>query len=551
MTDRTPPHIDVLIVGAGFAGMYMLHRTRNLGLTALCIERGSSVGGTWYWNRYPGARCDVESLDYSYSFSEDLQQEWKWSEKFATQPEILAYANHVADRFDLRRSIRFECSVVSATFDDSDGLWLVETDRQGPFRARYFVMATGCLSAANRPDIDGIDTFGGRVFHTAEWPVEGVDFSHRRVGVIGTGSSGVQAIPLIAEQAAHLDVFQRTPSYSMPARNRPLHPETVAERKRHYREYRQQARYSRNGIPMEQPTREALSATPAEREAAYEAAWNSGKFATLENTFTDIMNNLKANDTVAEFVRNKIRRKVDDPEVAEKLLPSVPFATKRVCMDTHYYETFNRDNVRLVDVKESPIDRITEKGIKTRSGFYELDDIVFATGFDAMTGSLLRIPIVGRGGWALKHAWHEGPRTYLGLMTAGFPNMFIITGPGSPSVLSNMMVSIEQHVEWIGDLLAYMEKNRLQTVEPTPEAQEAWVDHVNELADRTLYPQANSWYLGANIPGKKRVFMPYVGGVGKYRIRCEEVAAEGYTGFVFDGASETAPDRTRLAGDQR
>lgn len=550
MTDRAVTNLDVLVVGAGFAGLYMLYSARRLGLETLCIERGASVGGTWYWNRYPGARCDVESLDYSYSFSDELQQQWQWTEKFATQPEILAYANHVADRFDLRRSIRFECSVVAADYDESTARWLVQVEPSAHYAAKYFIMATGCLSAANRPHIEGIDTFGGRVFHTAEWPSGGVNFSGRRVGVIGTGSSGVQAIPLIAEEASHLDVFQRTPTFSMPARNKKLDPDTVAERKRNYNAYRQAARYSRNGIPMEQPTREALSASREEREAAYEEAWSSGRFATLENTFTDLMTNKKANDTLAEFVRNKIRAKVNDPVVAEKLLPDMPFAAKRVCMDTNYYETFNKRNVRLVDVSQSPIERITEMGITTRGASYALDDIVFATGFDAMTGALLRIRITGRDGLKLQGAWREGPHTYLGVATVDFPNMFFITGPGSPSVLSNMMVSIEQHVEWITGLLAHMEKHGLQTVEPEEQAQEAWVDHVNELADQTLYPQANSWYLGANIPGKKRVFMPYVGGVDRYRKYCEEVAADEYKGFVFDRAPSTSSDRN-AAVDQR
>jgi len=533
MTESPNTNVDMVAVGAGFSGLYLIWRMRRLGMRVICLERGDSVGGTWYWNRYPGARCDVESLDYSYSFSEELQQEWEWTEKYATQPEILAYMNHVADRFDLRRDIHFNCAVTSAVFDESSDRWIVKTDGGTRYSAKYFVMATGCLSAANHPDIPGIEEFAGRIYHTGEWPHEGVDFQGRRVGVIGTGSSGIQAIPLIAAKADHLDVFQRTPSYSQPAMNHPLNPEYVAERKRNYTKYREIARYSRNGIPSEGATQKALEVSDAERIAAYEAAWNSGRFALLENTYTDLMTDHTANDTLAEFVRNKIREKVDDPDVAEKLCPTMPFATKRTCLDTGYYETFNKPHVRLVDVRESPIAQINVQGIVTRDAEYPLDDIVFATGFDAMTGALLGVDIRGRDRIPLREAWKEGPKALLGATTCGFPNFFFVTGPGSPSVLSNMMVSIEQHVEWITDLVAYMESRGIATVEPTASAQQSWVDHVNELADLTLYPKANSWYLGANIPGKKRVFMPYVGGVGRFRRHCEEVAADGYPGFVL------------------
>jgi cyclohexanone monooxygenase len=524
---------DAIVVGAGFAGMYMLHRLRGLGLTARVYEAGKGVGGTWYWNRYPGARCDVESMDYSYSFSEELQQEWHWTERYAAQPEILKYADHVADRFDLRRDIQFETRVRSAVFDAAASRWHIETDRGDRVFARFCIMATGCLSEPQVPDFKGLETFEGRWYHTGQWPHEGVDFTGLRVGVIGTGSSAIQSIPIIAQQAAHLFVFQRTPNYSMPAQNAPLDPEYERSVKGYYADFRRQARESRVGFVVERSGDSALAVPAEEREREYEKRWRRGGLG-FSAAYTDLLVNQEANDTAAEFFRAKIRSIVRDAAVADLLCPrDYPLGTKRLCVDTGYYATFNRDNVTLVDVRTAPIEAITPKGVRTSRAEYAVDDLVFATGFDAMTGALLDIEIRGRGGRRLRDEWAAGPRTYLGLAVAGFPNLFTITGPGSPSVLSNMIVSIEQHVDWISDCLAYLRRHGHATIEPTADAQEAWVQHVSDVGHMTLYPRAPSWYMGANIPGKPRVFMPYIGGVGLYRQKCDEVAAKGYDGFAL------------------
>jgi cyclohexanone monooxygenase len=497
-------------------------------------EAGTGVGGTWYWNRYPGARCDVESMDYSYSFSDALQQEWHWTERYAAQPEILRYANHVADRFDLRRDIRFETRVTSAVWDEAAGHWAIATDRDDRVTARFCVMATGCLSEAQVPDFKGLESFEGRWYHTGQWPHEGVDFTGLRVGVIGTGSSAIQSIPLIARQAAHLYVFQRTPNFSIPARNAPLDPEYERQVKAGYAEFRRQARESRVGFVVERSDQSALAVPSEEREREYERRWRRGGLG-FNATFADLLTSQEANDTAADFFRAKIRAIVRDPAVADLLSPrGYPLGTKRLCVDTEYYETFNRDNVTLVDVRTSPIEAIIPKGLRTRDRAWELDALVFATGFDAMTGALLAIDVRGRGGHSLRDAWSAGPRTYLGLAVAGFPNLFTITGPGSPSVLSNMIVSIEQHVDWIAGCLAWLREHGHRTIEATAPAQEAWVAHVNEVGHMTLYPRAASWYMGANVPGKPRVFMPYVGGVGAYRQHCDAVAARGYEGFALD-----------------
>jgi cyclohexanone monooxygenase len=534
ITAQSTGSYDVIVVGAGFAGMYMLHRLRGQGMTARVYEQGSGVGGTWYWNRYPGARCDVESMQYSYSFSEELQQEWDWSERYAPQPEILQYANHVADRFDLRKDIQFDTRVERAEFDEAGNLWSVAMSDGKTATAKFVVLATGCLSNARMPDIKGLDRFRGRVYHTGHWPHEPVDFTGQRVAVIGTGSSGIQSVPVIAEQASHLTVFQRTANFSIPARNAPL---TAAERKQfrdNYPEIRRFAReVARNGIYTEMPDRGALDDGENERRAKYEARWNRGGL-----TFMSVYNNLAldkaANDTAADFVRDKIAEIVKDPETARLLQPnSHPIGTKRICIDTDYFATFNRPNVTLVDIKSNPIQEITETAVRVADKEYEADALVLATGFDAMTGSVAKIDIKGRGGQTLNQKWAAGPRTYLGLMSAGFPNLFVITGPGSPSVLSNMIVSIEQHVDWIADCLAYMRDRGFDSVEATSAAEDKWVDHVNEVAAATLYPQANSWYMGANVPGKPRIFMPYIGGVGPYRQICNDVAAKGYEGFVM------------------
>jgi len=523
--------IDAVVVGAGFAGLYMLYRLRELGLSARVFEAGADVGGTWYWNRYPGARCDVESMQYSFSFSDELQQEWRWTERFAGQPEILRYASHVADRFDLRRDIQFGTRVASAVFNEAAGRWLIDTDRGDRVSAAFCIMATGCLSAGRVPDIAGIDGFGGKSYHTGQWPHEGVDFTGQRVAVIGTGSSAIQSIPVIAEQAAHVFVFQRTPNFSVPARNGPLPPAYEHEWKSSYTERRQRARTLKSGIIYDFGETSALEATPEERQREYEARWQTGGISLL-SAYNDLVVNKASNDTAAEFVRDRIRSIVSDPAVAEMLLPTNhPIGTKRICVDTGYYETFNRSNVTLVNLRTSPIEAVTQGGIRTQDAEYAVDSIVYATGFDAMTGSLLRVDIRGRDGMTLAQKWAEGPRTYLGLMTAGFPNLFTITGPGSPSVLSNMIVSIEQHVEWIAGCLAYLRSHGIACMEATAAAEQGWVAHVNEVAYQTLYPQANSWYMGANIEGKPRVFMPYIGGVGAYRQTCDTVAANGYEGF--------------------
>jgi cyclohexanone monooxygenase len=532
---------DVVIVGAGFSGLYLLHRMRELGLTARVFEAGDGVGGTWYWNRYPGARVDIESQEYSYSFSEELQDEWRWTERYAAQPELLKYLNHVADRFDLRRDIQFETRVTSAVFDEAASLWTVSTDRGETVSARYCIMATGCLSLPNEPRFEGLESFTGPTYHTGRWPHEGVDFTGKRVGVIGTGSSAIQSIPQIAKQAEHLYVFQRTPNFSVPAHNAPIDDAVIADWKANRAEYRQQARMSGAGIVAVGATETlAFDVSDEERRQVFEQRWGKGGFA-IGAAFADLAIDRKANDTAVEFVSEKIRGIVKDPAVAEILVPKgYPFGTKRLCVDTGYYETFNRDNVTLVDVSNAPIEAITPTGLRTASGDYAFDALVFAIGFDAMTGALGRIDIRGRDGKALKDKWADGPKTYLGLMSAGFPNLFMVTGPGSPSVLSNMVVSIEQHVDWITDCIAHLGGRQVAAIEATPEAEDAWVAHVNEVADTTLYPLAASWYLGANIPGKPRVFMPYVGGVGPYREKCDQVAADGYEGFRLTPAGQAA-----------
>jgi cyclohexanone monooxygenase len=528
---------DVVVVGAGFAGMYMLHRLRGQGLSVRVYEQGGDVGGTWYWNRYPGARCDVESMQYSYSFSDKLQQEWDWSERYAPQPEILRYANHVADRFDLRGDIQLNTRVDRAIFDESANSWSVATSDGQTVTAKYVVLATGCLSNARMPDIKGLADFKGKVYHTGHWPHEPVDFTGLRVGVIGTGSSGIQSVPVIAGQASHLTVFQRTANFSIPARNAALTAEEREAFRANYPEIRRFAREeARNGIYTEMPDKGALDDGDNERRAKYEARWQRGGL-----TFMAVYNNLAldkaANDTAADFVREKIAEIVSDPETAKLLQPNNhPIGSKRICIDSEYFATFNRSNVTLVDIKSNPIEEILPNAVRAGARDYQVDALVLATGFDAMTGSVAKIDIRGRNGQTLNQKWAEGPKTYLGLMSAGFPNLFIITGPGSPSVLSNMMVSIEQHVDWITDCIAYMRGRDLAAMEAHKEAEDQWVAHVNEVAHTTLYPQANSWYMGANIPGKPQIFMPYIGGVGVYRQICNDVAAKGYEGFAMTGA---------------
>ena len=524
--------VDVVVVGAGFAGLYMLHKLRGLGLSARVIEAGDGVGGTWHWNRYPGARVDIHSMEYSFSFDPELEREWRWSERYAPQAELLEYANHVADRYDLRRDILLDTRVTAATWDEQAQRWLVETDGEETFSARWVVMATGCLSVPKTIDIPGIPDFEGTIHRTFEWPRGGVDFTGQRVGVIGTGSSAVQTIPLVAEQAAQLTVFQRTPSFCAPAWNAPIAPEEQADWDTNRDEYRAKARAEPAAALFNTAERLALETPAEERTAELERRWTIGGLQ-LPYGFADTATVGEANAVAADFVADKIRGIVADAEVAERLTPrTYPIATKRMCVDIGYYATFNRPNVELVDLRTTPIERVTASGIRTSAGNYPLDTIILATGFDAMTGALERIDIRGRGGQALKDKWAEGPRTYLGLTVAGFPNLFTVTGPGSPSVLTNMIMSIEQHVEWIADCIAWLGRHGHSTIEASAEAEAEWVAHVAEVAAPTLFPQANSWYMGANVPGKPRVFLPYVGGFPAYVEACNDVVANGYRGFV-------------------
>ncbi|WP_280438889.1 flavin-containing monooxygenase [Nocardia cyriacigeorgica] len=526
-----PTSVDVVVVGAGIAGLYALHKFRSQGLTVRVFEAADGVGGVWYWNRYPGARCDVESVDYSYSFDEALQQEWDWSEKYATQPEILAYLNHVADRFDLRRDIEFGARVTDSVLDESTLRWEVRTDTGTVVSARFVVLAVGPLSNANTPDIAGLDTFAGPVLHTSHWPHEGVDFTGQRVGVIGTGSSGIQAIPCIAEQAARLHVFQRTANYSVPAGNVPLDEETRRAQKANYAERRRLSMASGGGSPHQPHPKSALEVSEEERRAAYQQRWELGG-VLFSKTFPDQMVTREANDTARRFWEEKVRAVIDDPAVAELLIPNDhPIGTKRICTDTNYYQTYNRDNVELVNLRATPIERIDAEGLHTTDAYYRLDALVLATGFDAMTGSVAKLNIVGRDGQTLNQAWQDGPKTYLGLGVSGFPNLFNLTGPGSPSVLANMVLHSELHVDWVAGAIDYLDRNGATALEARPDAVEAWVAECAERAARTLMPTANSWYLGANVPGKPRVFMPFVGGFGVYGEIIAEVAAAEYKGF--------------------
>jgi len=522
---------DAIVIGAGFAGMYMLHRLRQIGLSATVLEAGTDVGGTWYWNRYPGARCDVESLEYSYQFDEDLQQEWEWSERYSAQPEILDYARHVADRFALRDDIQFDTRVTSSIYDQAAGLWRVTTEEGQCFEARFVIAATGCLSVPSEPNLPGKENFAGEIYHTGRWPHEPVDFTGKRVGVIGTGSSAIQSIPLIADQASQLTVFQRTPNYSVPAQNKPLSPELVERIKARYEDLRERNKLQVIGFGARHPRNDgfAMEMTESEREVQFERHWQQGGLL-FGAAFGDLFLDEEANALAADFVRKKIRSKVKDPELAEKLSPDSTIFCKRLCADTGYFETYNRDNVSLVDINETPVESITEHGVRTSDGEHEFDCLVYATGFDAMTGALARIDIRGREGQALTDKWQEGPKTYLGLETVGFPNFFMVTGPGSPSVLTNMLPSIEQHVEFIADAIVYLREHGLLAIEPEQVAEDAWVEHVNEVAQSTLYPTCNSWYLGANIPGKPRVFLPLLG-FPEYVAKCEDVVAKGYEGF--------------------
>ncbi|MEU7513933.1 NAD(P)/FAD-dependent oxidoreductase [Streptomyces sp. NPDC042898] len=532
MNDSITDSVDVVVVGAGVTGLYAVHRLRALGYRVRGFERGDDVGGVWYWNRYPGARCDVESVDYSYSFDEDLQQEWDWSEKYATQPEIMRYLHHVADRFDLRRSYTFGTSVTSAELDETTLRWTVRTDGGEVVSARFCVYAVGCLSSTHVPDIPGVAEFGGATYHTGAWPHEGADFTGLRVGVIGTGSSGIQAIPPIAEQAAHLTVFQRSANYSMPAGNAPLDEETRGRQKAGYAERRRLSRLSGGGSPHAAHPSGTFEVSEDERRAAYEKRWELGG-VLYSKTFPDQLTDRAANDAARAFWEEKVRALIDDPGSADLLVPTDhPIGTKRIVTDSHYYETFNRDDVDLVSLRENAIERVDAGGIVLADGArVDLDAIVFATGFDAMTGAIDRIDIRGRAGRRLRDVWSEGPRTYLGLGIDGFPNLFNLTGPGSPSVMANVVLCAEQHGDWLSDCLRHLDEYGYRGIEASPEAVEEWVAQCRDRAAATLFPAANSWYLGANIPGKPRVFMPFIGGFGVYGDIIAGVAKSGYEGF--------------------
>lgn len=530
--------LDVVVIGAGFSGLYMLHRLRELGLRARVLEMAENVGGTWLFNRYPGARCDIESIEYSYSFSEEIQQEWVWTESMPAQPEIEAYLNFVADRLDLRRDIQFGTKVVAMTFDDEAATWSVRTESGETFRVPFVVAASGILSVPLEPDIAGMGTFAGLSLFTSRWPEGGVDLAGKRVGVIGTGSTGVQLIPVVAREALQLSVFQRSPAYTLPWRVHRFAPGELDDMKARYGEIRAAqrahpigaARLSAFSVLLEMLGRPPLKS--ATREEQLRAIEEHGVMGALN--WGDIFFDIEANRMAAKLYGEAVARIVKDPETAAALVPVHPFACKRPIIDQGYYETFNRDNVTLVDLRKSPIREVTPAGIRTEDRLHELDAIVYATGFDAMTGALSRIDVRGRGGVSLGEFWAtEGPLSYLGLAVAGFPNLFTVQGPGSPSAATNFVAALEQHVEWIGDCLAYLRANDIRTIEALSTAQQEWIDHATALVAPTVlvHPSCNSWYNGGNVPGKKRMYMGYTGGIPEYRRRCDEIAASGYAGF--------------------
>jgi len=540
---RVKTSFDAVIIGAGFSGMYMLHSLRDkLDLDVTVFEAGDGVGGTWYWNRYPGARCDSDSYIYCYTFDKNLTHEWNWSERYPEQDEILRYLEHCAERFDLKPDIQFGKRVVGAVFDDANEVWTVRTEQGDVVTARFVIAAVGALSAANVPPFKGLETFKGKCYHTSQWPHDGVDFTAKRVGVIGTGATGVQAIPEIAQQAKHLTVFQRTPTFCVPARNGRIDPEVTQARKADYEAIRERIKNSFFGFELNFIPKSVLETTPEEREREFDRMWDAGGFPFWLANYQDMFFSKEANDVIADYLKRKIRATVNDPVVAEKLTPkNYPYGTKRQPLDTNYFETFNKTNVLLVDAStDGPIEEFTPNGIRAGGKEYPLDNVVVATGFDALTGSLKKLGIKGRGGGMLAQEWEDGPQTYLGLAIAGYPNLFTITGPQSPSVLSNVPVSIEQHVEWITECIAHMRRNKLTTIEATAEAQDAWGTHVSEIVNGTLLPGANSWYMGANIAGKARRFLPYLGpeGVGGYRRKCAEIAEQGYEGFAFSNRGQ-------------
>ncbi|SDI56568.1 flavin-containing monooxygenase [Natribacillus halophilus] len=526
--------LDVVVIGAGFAGLYALYRFREDGFSTRAYEEGENVGGVWYWSRYPGARCDSESIYYNYTFSDELLQEWTWSSRYPEQPEILSYLNYMADKFDLRQDIQFKTRVTAAHFDNEHNRWQIYLNDDTSISAKYLITGVGCLSATNIPDFKGLDSFEGEWYHTGNWPHEKVKFDGKRVGVIGTGSSGVQSIPVIAQEASHLTVFQRTPQYAVPARNHAYDPNFIRQTKENYNEIKRKMYNSWGALPFVPHNRSALEDTPEERRKVYEDAWQKGGEGFAAATYNDLLFSEESNETASEFIRNKIRETVHDPEVAEKLLPTHYYATKRPILDTYYYETYNRDNVTLLDVKKDPVEEVTPSGVRTAEAEYDLDILVFATGYDGMTGPLFKIDIHGEDGTTLKEKWKDGAetRTYLGMTTAGFPNFFMITGPESPSVLANVPTAIEQHVNWIANCIQYLSDHEIEKIEAKEEAEEAWSEHCNEVAQATLFPKTESWYTGANIAGKPSGRFPiYLAGFPIYRQKCNEVAANGYEGF--------------------
>lgn len=530
--DRNPTR-DLIVVGAGFAGLYAIHAAAVAGLDVLCLEAADGIGGTWYFNRYPGCRCDVESVDYSYSFDEDLQNEWEWSERYATQPEILAYIHYAADRFGLHNYIRLNTPVRWAGFDEHASLWQLATQDGAQYCARHVIFATGSLSTPIKPDIAGVDDFAGEVYFTARWPEQDPSFEGKRVGVIGTGSSGIQSIPVVAEQAASLTVFQRTANYSVPAYNRELTDSDQQRIRAEYPERRRKSRQSGGGSPHQAQNERAVDVTVEQRATAFEAAWQTGG-VLFSKTFPDQFTSMQANDYAREFFEKKVRAKVTNPDTVEDLIPNDhPIGTKRICTDSGYYETFNRNNVELVNLRKDPISAITEWGIKTASAAYELDMLIYATGFDAMTGTLLAIDIEGARGTRIQDTWADGPVTYLGMHVPGYPNMFVINGPGSPSVLANMVLTSEQQVDWLIELITTCRESGVSQVEARDDAARKWTEHITDLADGTLFPRANSWYMGANIDGKKRGFMLYAGGLESFTKVCEEVRTNDYEGLVL------------------
>lgn len=539
--------LDAVVVGGGFSGVYALHKLREIGLSVRGFEAGRDVGGTWYWNTYPGARCDVESLEYSYGFSNKIQQEWNWSHRFSFQPDIQSYIAHVAEETGVRSLISFETRVISQAYDSDSQTWTVKTDKGEKIICRFCIMATGNLSVPLYPDIPGLDEYQGDKYHSGLWPKEKVDFTGKRVAVFGTGATGIQIIPEVAKQAAHLYVMQRSPNFTLPAGNRRLSEEEIEGFKKDYPEHRKRARQHVFGVAgVPEPTTSVLELTEEESRERFEELWANGGSINFQIAFTDLMRDEKANKRLADFVRAKIRETVKDRETAEKLCPyDHPIGAKRICIDTGYYETFNRENVDLISLRDNPVKRITPAGILTEQGEIEVDAIIFATGFDAITGAMTHIDITGRDGLKLADKWKERPSAYLGFAVANFPNMFVITGPGSPSVKSNMVLSIEQHVELAADTISYMQENGLGAIEAQVGAENDWVDYVSEVANKTLYVKADSWYTGANVPGKPRMFVPFVGGVNTYRLACEDVKKNGFRGFRTEPLTVEGPRRHR------